>query len=107
MIDRRHRLSVVGQCALLEVARSSAYYRPAGDSEEEVALMRRIDRHFTEHPVFGSRRIQVALAREGTPVGRRRVRRLMRKLGLWAVGPRRNTSRPHPAHRSIPTSCGA
>ena len=107
MIDRTHKLSVVGQCALLGVPRSSTYYRPMGDSQEELALMRRIDRHFTEHPVFGSRRIQVALAREGTPVGRRRVRRLMRKLGLWAVGPRRNTSRPHPAHRSIPTSCGA
>lgn len=102
MIDRTHKLSVVGQCALLGVARSSAYYRPAGDSEEELELMRRIDRIFTEHPVYGSRRIQVALARQGTPVGRRRVRRLMRKLGLWAVGPRRNTSRPHPAHTVYP-----
>ena len=102
MIDRSHELSVVGQCALLGVARSSAYYRSAGDSQEELELMRRIDRHFTEHPVYGSRRIQVALAREGTPVGRRRVRRLMRKLGLWAVGPRRNTSRPHPAHTVYP-----
>lgn len=98
MIDGSHELSVVGQCALLGVARSSAYYRPVGDSQEELELMRRIDRHFTEHPVYGSRRIQVALAREGTPVGRRRIRRLMRKLGLWAVGPRRDTSRPHPAH---------
>lgn len=102
MIDRTHKLSVVGQCALLGVARSSAYYRPAADSDEELELMRRIDRLFTEHPVYGSRRIQVALAREGTPVGRRRVRRLMRKLGLWAVGPRRNTSRPHPAHPVYP-----
>lgn len=66
MIERTHQLSVVGQCALLGVARSSAYYRPAGDSEEELELMRPIDRHFTEHPVFGSRRIQVALAHEGT-----------------------------------------
>lgn len=102
MIDRTNPLSVVGQCALLGVARSSAYYRPVGDSQAELELMRRIDRHFTEHPVYGSRRIQVALAREGTPVGRRRVRRLMSKLGLWAVGPRRNTSRPHPTHPLYP-----
>src|SRR5574338_469639 len=102
MIERTPKLSVAGQCALLGVARSSAYYRPAGGSEEELELMRRIDRIFTEHPVYGSRRIQVALARQGTPVGRRRVRRLMRKQGLWAVGPRRDTSRPHPAHPVYP-----
>ena len=102
MIERTPKLSVAGQCALLGVARSSAYYRPVGDSQEELELMRRIDRHFTEHPVYGSRRIRVALAREGTPVGRRRVRRLMGKLGLWAVGPRRNTSRPHPTHPVYP-----
>lgn len=103
MIGRgKGKLSVVRQCALLGVARSSAYYRPMGDSDEELALMRRIDRIFTEHPVYGSRRIQVALAREGTSVGRRRIRHLMRKLGLWAVGPRRNTSRPHPAHVVYP-----
>jgi putative transposase len=64
--------------------------------------MRRIDRIFTEHPMYGSRRVQAVLAREGTPVGRRRIRRLMRKMGLWAVGPRRNTSRPHPAHPVYP-----
>lgn len=89
---------MVRQCALLGVARSSLYYRLTGDSAEELALMRRIDRIFTDHPMYGSRRMQGVLAREGTPVGRRRIRRLMRKMGLWAVGPRRNTSRPHPAH---------
>lgn len=102
MIDRHHKLSVVRQCALLGVARSSLYYRPRGDSEEELALMRRIDRIFTEHPVYGSRRVQAVLCREGQPLGRRRIRRLMRKLGLWAVGPRRDTSRPHPAHSVYP-----
>lgn len=96
------KLSVVRQCALLGVARSSAYYQPRGDSAQELALMRRIDRLFTDHPMYGSRRMQVMLAREGTPVGRRRIRRLMRRMGLWAVGPRRNTSRPHPAHPVYP-----
>lgn len=56
--------------ALLGVARSSLYYRPTGDSAEELALMRRIDRIFTDHPMYGSRRMQVALAREGAPAGR-------------------------------------
>ena len=100
--QNKSRLSVVRQCALLDVARSSVYYQPKGDSAEELALMRRIDRIFTDHPMYGSRRVQVMLGREGVPTGRRRIRRLMRRLGLWAVGPRPNTSRPHPEHRIYP-----
>src|SRR5574338_35938 len=79
-------LSVVRQCALLGVARSSAYYRAEGDSAEELGLMQRIDRIFTDHPMYGSRRVQVMLAREGVPVGRRRIRRLMRRMGLVGGG---------------------
>jgi putative transposase len=52
--------------------------------------------------VYGSRRLQVALLREGISVGRRRIRRLMRKLGLCAVRPKRNTSKPHPEHKIYP-----
>ena len=52
--------------------------------------------------VYGSRRLQVALLREGISVGRRRVRRLMKKLGLWAVRPKRNTSKRHPEHKVYP-----
>ena len=58
---------------------------------------------FTDNPVYGSRRFQVALLRQGISVGRRRVRRLMRKLGLWAVRPKRNTSKPHPGHKVYPS----
>jgi hypothetical protein len=57
---------------------------------------------FTDCPVYGSRRLQVALLREGISVGRRRVRRLMKKLGLWAVRPKRNTSKRHPEHKVYP-----
>ena len=64
--------------------------------------MKRLDRIFTNDPVYGSRRLQVALLREGISVGRRRVRRLMRKLGLWAVRPKRNTSKRHPGHQVYP-----
>ena len=91
MIAPEAGLSVSRQCALLGVARSGFYYRPRPESAEELELLERLDRIFTDHPVYGSRRLQVALSREGVPVGRRRIRRLMRKLGLWAV--RRRASR--------------
>src|SRR5271169_5551523 len=78
-------LSISRQCTLLGVARSSFYYGPRPESAEELELLKRLDRIFTDYPVYGSRRLQVALLREGISVGRRRVRRLMKKLGLLAV----------------------
>ena len=98
MIAPKAGLSVSRQCTLLEIARRSFYYRPRPESD----LLKRLDRIFTGHPVYGSRRLQVALLREGISVGRRRVRRLMRKLGLWAVRPKRNTSERHPGHKVYP-----
>src|SRR5205085_6081674 len=92
-------LSISRQCTLLGIARSSFYYRPRPESAEELELLKRLDRIFTDSPIYGSRRLQVALLREGIAVGRRRVRRLMRKLGLWAVRPKRNTSKRHPGHK--------
>src|ERR1700736_5423803 len=80
-------------------ALSSFYYRPRPESAEELELLKRLDRIFTDCPVYGSRRLQVALLREGISMARRRVRRLMRKLGLWAVRPKRNTSKRHPGHK--------
>ena len=102
MIAPKAGLSVSRQCTLLGIGRSSFYYRPRPESAEELDLLKRLDRIFTEHPVYGSRRLQVALLREGVSVGRRRIRRLMRKLGLWAVRPKRNTSKRHPAHKVYP-----
>ncbi len=102
MIAPTAGLSVSRQCSLFGIARSSFYYRPRRESAEELDLLHRLDRIFTDHPVYGSRRLQVALQREGVPVGRRRIRRLMRKLGLWAVRPKRNTSKANPAHKVYP-----
>ena len=102
MIAPEAGLSVIRQCALLGIVRSSFYYRPRPESAEELELLKRLDRIFTDHPVYGSRRLQVALLREGISVGRRRVRRLMKKLGLWAVRPKRNTSKRHPEHKVYP-----
>ena len=102
MIAPEAGLSVTRQCALLGIARSSFYYRPRPECAEGLDLLKRLDRIFTNHPIYGSRRLQVALLREGISIGRRRVRRLMRKLGLWAVRPKRNTSKRHPEHKVYP-----
>ena len=102
MIAPGSALSVARQAKLLGVSRSSVYYRPHPDSQEELDLLKRLDELFTENPVYGSRRLQQMLKREGVRVGRRRIRRLMRKLGLWAVGPKPDTSKPHPEHKVYP-----
>jgi putative transposase len=102
MIKPNADLSISRQSQLLSVSRSSLYYRPRPDSAEELDLLKRLDELFTENPMYGSRRMQVVLKREGILVGRRRIRRLMRKLGLWAVTPRPDTSRPHPEHKIYP-----
>src|SRR6266478_6407422 len=83
MIAPEAGLSVSRQCTLLEIARRSFYYRPRPESAAELDLLKRLDRIFTGHPVYGSRR-------------------LMRKLGLWAVRPKRNTSKRHPGHKVYP-----
>ena len=86
MVDREHpSLPIVGQCALLGVSRSSIYYRPEGASEEELSLMREIDRQYLETPFYGSRRMKAWLERQGIPVSRKRVQRLMRVMGLRAI----------------------
>jgi putative transposase len=109
MIAPEAGLPISRQCTLLGVARSSFYYRPRPEGAEELELLRRLDRIFTDYPVYGSRRpvygsrrLQVALLREGIWVGRRRVRRLMKKLGLWAVRPKRNTRKRHPGPKVYP-----
>ena len=102
MIAPGSALSVSRQAKLLGISRSSVYYRPKPASQEELDLLKRLDELFTENPMYGSRRLQAMLKREGILVGRRRIRRLMRKLGLWAVGPKPNTSKPHPEHKIYP-----
>ncbi len=102
MIQPNADLSIARQAKLLGVSRSSVYYHPKPDSTEELDLLKRLDEIFTENPMYGSRRLQAMLKREGVLVGRRRIRRLMRKLGLWAITPKPNTSKPHPEHKIFP-----
>ena len=103
MIDENHpRLSLVRQCALVEISRSSWYYRPVGESQANVRLMRRMDELHLSCPWYGSRQMARALRRMGHRVGRKRVRRLMRAMGLRSLAPRPNTSRRAPGHRVYP-----
>ncbi len=102
MIKPNAELSIARQAKLLGVSRSSVYYHPKPESNEELDLLKRLDELFTENPMYGSRRLQAMLKREGVLVGRRRIRRLMKKLGLWAVTPKPDTSRPHPEHKIYP-----
>ena len=102
-IDPKHkRLSVVRQCALLQISRSGHYYRPTGESEDALALMRLIDEAFLESPYYGARQMMRHLHRMGHRIGRHRVARLMRKMGLRAIYRKPNTSAPHPEHRIYP-----
>ncbi|MGH6939751.1 IS3 family transposase [Hypericibacter sp.] len=103
MIEPRHPgLSLSRQCRLLSIGRSSFYYTPIGASLENLALMRRIDELFLKYPFYGSRQMVFQLRREGIEVGRHRVRRLMRLMGLQAIYQAPRTSTPHPAHRVYP-----
>jgi putative transposase len=93
---------VVTQCRLLKVARSTLYYRPAPVSADDLAVMRRMDALHLAWPFYGSRRMTAVLRREGWPVNRKRVRRLMRILALEAIYQKPNTSRKNPDHKVYP-----
>ena len=95
-------LSIVAQCRLLKVARSTLYYQSAPMHPDDLALMRRMDELYTKWPFYGSRRMVAVLRREGWAVNRKRARRLMRLMGLWAIYQKPNTSRPHPDHKVYP-----
>ena len=103
MLDRADRtLSLRRQCALLGVARSGVYRprKPANDND--AALMRGIDELFTAWPFLGSRRMTAMLRAEGVFVNRKRVQRLMRLMGIAALGPRPRTSKPAHGHKIYP-----
>lgn len=109
-VERRRRivqpdhatLSIVRQCELLSISRSGFYYEPTGESAETLALMRLIDEAYLQFPYYGSRQMARHLFRLGHPVGRRRARRLMAKMGLAAIYQKPRTSTPNPEHRIYP-----
>ena len=85
------------QCELLEVPRSTYYYQPRPESAENLGLLRKLDELYLDRPFFGSRRMAVTLG-----VGRTRIRRLMRILGIEALYPKPNLSRPAKGHEIYP-----
>lgn len=103
MIEPRHpALSVTRQCALIGISRS-AWYRPGRtETSLNLALMQLIDAHFMETPFYGSRQMARHLRNQSYCVGRKRVRRLMARMGLRAVYQKPKTTVPHPEHRQYP-----
>lgn len=103
LIDPLHpRISLSRQCQLVGVSRSGYYYEPVPASEEELAIMEKIDKIYTDLPFYGSPRITRELRRQNLIVNHKRVARLMRKMGLEAIFPKENTSEPHPNHPVFP-----
>jgi len=98
----QHPLPLTRRCELLSIPRSSAYYGSTADPSRDDLLMRAIDEIHLRLPFYGSRRICDELAEEGHVVNRKRVQRLMRRMGLNALYPGPNTSRAHHAHKVYP-----
>lgn len=90
------------RCEILSISRSGVYYEPVKPDAEELTLMRRIDEMHLERPFYGSRSIARELKGDGQQVNRKRVQRLMRRMGLESVAPKPNTSKPAPEHAVYP-----
>jgi putative transposase len=104
MIEREEitEVSVRRQCELLELNRSSLYYEPVEIDPADIQLMNVIDIEFTKHPFFGVRSMTWRLRDLGYKVGRKRVRRLMRTMGIVAIFPTKKTSTRNPDHKVYP-----
>jgi len=103
MVDPAHRrLSISRQCELVGIARSSFYYEGKGETRFNLELMRRIDEQFMETPWYGARQMVRHFRRQGYCIGRKRISRLMRKIGVSAIYQAPRTSTPHPEHRIYP-----
>jgi len=103
MIELGHpKIAVKRQCELVGIPRSSAYYAPVGESAENLALMRLIDELYTLHPFYGVRQMTRRLRQLKHRVNPKRVRRLMRLMGLEALAPKPNLSKPAPGHEIHP-----
>ena len=103
MIDADDRkLSVSRQCQILNLNRSTFYYKKKPVKPDDLELMRLIDEQYLKTPTWGSRSMRNHLRRKGYKINRKRVQRLMRTMGLEAIYPKPKTSRPHPAHKVYP-----
>ena len=102
MIDRGHDLAIMRQAEALNISRGSVYYLPRPVSAADLAIMRRLDELHLQFPFAGSRMLRGLLAGEGIKVGRRRVRTLMKRMGIEALYRRPRTTKPEPGHKIYP-----
>jgi putative transposase len=103
MIDPHDQtFSLRQQCERLGVNRSGLYYQPVGESKENLRLMRLLDEQYTRTPYYGVLRMTAGLRRDGHPVNPKRIRRLLRTMGLEAIYQKPDTSQPNPEHKVYP-----
>ena len=93
---------MVRQCQLTAVSRAGLYYQPVPESEENLQLMRLLDEQYTRTPFYGVRRMTYWLGQQGHRVNEKRVRRLLRQMGLEAIYPKPRLSQPTAGHRIYP-----
>lgn len=107
MVTRGHeKLSISRQCELLKLSRSSFYYQGTGESPYNISLMAEIDKASTQWPFFGVRQMRRYLTNMGYQVGNKRVRRLMRLMGIEAIYPKVHTTKANPENRRYPYLLG-
>ena len=104
MIDRGDKLPVTRQCKLLELSRSWIYYTPVPVSTRDIEIMRQIDEIHLMYPFYGNRKIRNELWYRGHDIGRDRVRRLMRRMGIEALYIKPRLSLAHPEHVKVSLS---
>jgi putative transposase len=102
MIDKKDSLSVMRQCEILELSRSGVYYNPVPLRARDMETMRQIDEIHLLYPFYGSRNIRNELCAKGYNIGRDRVRRLMRRMGIEALYVKSKLSLSHPGHVKYP-----
>jgi putative transposase len=103
MIEAKHpKLSIAQQCQLLQLSRSAYYYQKRPESAENLSLMRIMDEQWLRTPFYGAKRMRVVLQRHGYQVNIKRLRRLMRTMGIEAIYPKPNLSKPGKRHKKYP-----
>jgi putative transposase len=102
MIDRDHDVPLKRQAELLQLSRSTVYYRPRPVPAADLAIMRRIDELHLDYPFAGARMLRDLLNGEGIKIGRDRVAGMMKRMGIEAIYRRPNTSKPAPGHKIYP-----
>ena len=102
MIDFNGDLSIRRQCELLDINRSSLYYKPAQEDDKNLALMKIIDEEYTRHPFYGTRRMKSYLCTQGYSINRKRIQRLYGLMGLEAIYPKPKLSKAAKEHKKYP-----